>query len=89
MLAKTDSACYGPYVHLIEFASFQAECQMDSLPSDKSDEVFPSCSLTSFRFIKILRSQKNLSFSRTDTGICKSANKFITEDQNTRFTQEL
>lgn len=41
MLAKTDSACYGPYVHLIEFASFQAECQMDSLPSDKSDEVFP------------------------------------------------
>lgn len=41
MLAKTDFACYGPYVHLIEFASFQAECQMDRLPSDKSDEVFP------------------------------------------------
>lgn len=58
MLAKTDSACYGPYVHLIEFASFQAACQMDSLPSDKSDEVLSSCSLTSFRFLKVLRSQK-------------------------------
>lgn len=62
MLAKTDSACYGPYVHLIEFASFQAECQMDSLPSDKSDKVFPSCSLTSFRFIQNLRSQKICTF---------------------------
>lgn len=41
MLAKTDFTCYGPYVHLIEFASFQAECQMDSLPSDKCHEVFP------------------------------------------------
>lgn len=87
MLAKTDSACYGPYVHLIEFASFQAECQMDSLPSDKSDEVFPSCSLTSFMFIKILRRKKkiNLSFS-TDTGMCRSANKYIAEDKNIRFT---
>lgn len=58
MLAKTDSTCYGPYAHLIEFASFQAERQMDSLPSDKSDKVFVSCSLTNFRFIKVLRSQK-------------------------------
>lgn len=86
MLAKTDSACYGPYAHLIEFASFQAECQMDSLPSDKSDEVFFSCSLTSFRFIKVLRSQKNLSLSGTDTGVCKSLSKYITELQNTRFS---
>lgn len=53
---NTHSACYGPYVHLIEFASFQAECQMDSLTSDKSDKVFSSCSLTSFRFIQNLRS---------------------------------
>lgn len=71
MLAKTNSGCYGPYVHLIEFATFQAECQMDSLPSDKSNEVSPSCSLTVSEFIKILRIKKNLSFSRVDTGMGK------------------
>lgn len=59
-MANMDFACYGPYVNLIEFASFQAKCQMDRLPSDRSDKVFPFCSFTSFRFIKILRSQKKV-----------------------------
>ena len=35
--------CYGPYVHIIEFATFQARCQMNSLPSGKRGDV--SCLL--------------------------------------------
>lgn len=31
--------CSGPYVHLIEFATFQARCQMDSLLSGERGNV--------------------------------------------------
>lgn len=68
MLAKTDFSCYGPYVHVIEFASFQAEGQMDRLPSDKSDEVFASCSLSSFGFTQTSKSKKICPFLRLILG---------------------
>lgn len=74
MLAKTDSACYGPYVYLIEFESFQAGCQMDSLLPGKSEEVFPSCSLTSFGVTKIHEAKRYV-LPRTDGGVCRSASK--------------
>lgn len=88
MLAKTDSACYGPYVRLIEFASFQAECQMDRLPSDKSDEVFPLLFSHKHWFHtdsrKLQKKISKLSFSRILA--CLSHQKHITEVQRTIFT---
>lgn len=39
-LGKMHAYCYGPYVHLIEFVTSQAKCQMGSVPSGKKGNVW-------------------------------------------------